>query len=706
MALVHQPAWAQDQSPPPSLEDLIPDSAVENPEAWAEETEVPDEFEAIEPLEPVDGQAELDAIEATAPLADLPELTVDWPDDLDIPELQPLDPDPDIQFAENDLPVEIEPEIGDVEQVDEQIAVAFPTDTALFPNRDEFLEDYISLSTVEELGDSDSLALLAARARADEELLRELLRVYGYYDGTVRRIVGGIAPGEGEADPDAGVRFDILPGERYSYGTIDLGRLATAPDADFLRSVFEIESGDFLNSYEIVEEQADLDLALGETGYAFAEITAPELLIDHADLTGDLTMLVDPKGKYVFGGVTSRNEDFLSGSHLASIARFEPGETYQRSLQLDLRRAITATGLVSSVVITPREVTPPQNGEPGVVEMDVELTEAPLRTLAFALGYGSEEGIRIQGSWEHRNLFPPEGALRVRGILGTKEQLAGVTFRKNNFGGRDRVLTLDAFASTLDSNAFDASTAGVTAQYEKTSTLLFQKPLSWSLGIQGIATRESPPAVAGVEPPRETYFIAALPASALIDASDNLLDPTEGFRLGGRVSPELSINNGEQSFYVKTQIDASYYQSVSDGVIAAGRVRFGTIPGTDLENIAPSRRFYAGGGGSVRGYGFQRIGPVDTLGEPSGGRSVVEVAAEARIRTGFLDGAVSVVPFVDAGSVSDAIFPDLETVRIGAGVGVRYATGFGPLRLDVGVPLNPGPDDAPVGVYVSLGQAF
>ena len=108
----------------------------------------------------------------------------------------------------------------------------------------------------------------------------------------------------------------------------------------------------------------------------------------------------------------------------------------------------------------------------------------------------------------------------------------------------------------------------------------------------------------------------------------------------------------------------------------------------------------------MRGYGYRKIGPRDENGDPTGGRSLAELAFEARIKTGFFDGALSVVPFIDAGTVSTSTTPDFETFRLGAGVGIRYQTGFGPIRIDVGAPLNPGPDDSPVAVYVSLGQAF
>lgn len=703
---IAMPLAAQDQATDSALEDLIPDSAVENPEAWAtgefgEDAGVEDALE--------DEPGELDP---ETPLDDLPDMALQWPDDLQLSPIEIDLPEEDIQFADLDV---AGPDVAfteaDLVRLNDSLTLGFPQLDPPFTERGDFVERFEALSTIEELdGDGENIAQLASRAREDEELLAELLRVYGFYDGRIVRSIGTTAPGGASANdgatPNPTVRFDVIPGERYRFGAIDLGSLATAPDAETLRRAFEIESGEPMQSDRIETERFDLDTALGEFGYAFARIDEPQLLIDHERNEGDLTMPVTPGGKYVFGAVTSSDEDFLPGDHLATIARFDPGDIYQRSLELDLRRAITASGLVSSVTIQPREISAPQGDEPGVVAMDVGIERADLRTIAGAIGYGSEEGVRVAASWEHRNLFPPEGALKMRGILGTQEQLLGVGLRKNNFGGRDRILSLDAYASTIDSPAFDANTAGLVATYERLSTLLFQKPVSWSIGVELVATDERPPAVNGVAAPRSTFLVAAIPGFIQLDTTDDLLDPTEGFRVSANLSPEVSRNRGTQSFYLRARTDASTYRRVTDTVVVAGRVAFGAIPGTDLENIAPSRRYYAGGGGSVRGYGFRQIGPRDTLGDPSGGRSVVEGAIEARIRTGLFDGAVSVVPFLDAGSVSQDVIPDFEEIKLGVGVGLRYYTGFGPLRVDVGVPLNPGPNDSPVAVYVSLGQAF
>ena len=705
-------AHAQDRNASSELEALIPDEAIDDPESWAADGVPPEEPSPIDGPDPFAGE-DID-LAPESPLADVPGLTIEWPDPLELPDAEEVSDDGSAEFAD-DNPLEAGPLLIDpsVVKLTDQLELAFPSEEGAFPQQDDFVDQFQLLSSIEAYGDTETnVGQLGARAREDEEILNRLLRAYGYYDGEIIREVGpNLIEG---SDDRPQVRFNVLPGERFRFGEIDLGDLNQAPDSQTLRQAFGLYPGDFVDSYEIISERSDLDAALGNDGFPFAEMDGPELLIDHARTEGDLTMTVRPNGQYNFGQVISSKPGFLSGKHLQTIARFEPGDLYQRDLELDLRRAIIATGLVSSVTITPVEAEPPANGEPGVVNMEVGLTEAKLRTIAGAIGYGTEEGYRVEASWEHRNLFPPEGALRVRGVVGTQEQLAGVTFRKSNFGARDRVLTLDAFVTTLDNNAFNADTAGFTATYEQLSTLLFQKPFSWSIGLELIASDErlafdiDNSSVGNPNPPkRQTYFVAAVPGYAQIDTSDDLLNPTKGYRASLRISPEISNTKGMETFYLRNQADFSYYQQIGeDGPVLAGRARLGSITGAALDNIAPSRRFFAGGGGSVRGYGYRAIGPRNSDDDPIGGRSLFELSGEVRVPTPWFNGALQVVPFVDAGSVGTAEYPDFKDIRVGAGVGVRYMTGFGPLRLDVATPINPRPSDSPIAVYVSLGQAF
>jgi translocation and assembly module TamA len=158
--------------------------------------------------------------------------------------------------------------------------------------------------------------------------------------------------------------------------------------------------------------------------------------------------------------------------------------------------------------------------------------------------------------------------------------------------------------------------------------------------------------------------------------------------------------------YARSQIDASVYHPVSDGVVVAGRVRFGTITGAHVFDLAPSRRSYSGGGGSVRGYGYQQLGPKDMAGNPIGGRGLAEFGLEARIRLKQFGGNFGIVPFLDGGSLTTKALPDLKDWRFAVGLGARYYSSFGPIRIDFGVPLNRQKGDGPFAVTVSLGQAF
>lgn len=708
---------------PPNLDQLIPPDAVEDPEGWATRGAIapaagqpPADQTALAPGDPF--ADDLDAF-LPPPSPDLqPALDAAFADfTLELPER--LAPDPEVEsLASIAVPLSGElPELEDV-RVGDTLVLGFPAAQGAFPERREFVARFRELSTLRQLdGEADSAPQVAARARADEELLGEMLRTYGYYSGeVVRQLSGGRrARSNGDA-PDAAtvtepsVRFDILPGTRYQFGRIDLGALSSLAgrDAERLLAAFAIKPGDPLYADQIIDREIELRVALGETGFPFASLAEPELLIDHARTEGDLSLEVDPGGKYAFGNVVSGDPAFLSSRHLERIARFSPGDTYGQSLETDLRRAIIATGLVTSVTVTPRETAPPTEDDPGEVALDIGLERAPVRTIAGAIGYGTEDGFKVEGRWENRNLFPPEGALRLRGILGTRETLASIGVRRNNFRGRDQVLTADLFASDINTLAVESRGFGIRGTFEKVSNILFQKPISWQLGGELLYTDERNRLLRiapGTSQARRAFLICGVFGNVTIDESDDLLDPTSGYRATLFIAPEVSRSRGEESFYLRGQADASYYRSVGSTVIA-GRVRAATIQGASIDDVAPSRRLYAGGGGSVRGYGFQGVGPRDVLGNPTGGASLVEFSLEARIETPLLDGAVEVVPFVDAGSVGRDSTPGLDDIRYGAGIGIRYKTSFGPIRVDVATPINPNRFDSPVVVYVSLGQAF
>ncbi|MGQ2940296.1 MULTISPECIES: autotransporter assembly complex protein TamA [Sphingomonadaceae] len=580
-----------------------------------------------------------------------------------------------------------------------QVVVNFvPSEDLKALDQGAFTSRFRALSTLERLADDDAnLAQVNRRARDDRDLLDTMLHVYGFYDADVRNSVARI-----EGQERVALTFDITAGPLYTLSAIDLAGLdAVGVDVPAMRAAFGMKVGDPANSDTIVAGRLALLTGLLETGFPFAETGEPDLLVDHDQRSGALTLAVKPGGQYRFGGIVTDDDDLFGSRHLQRIARFDRGDIFQASDVDDLRRAILATGLVSTITLTPVAATPPAGTEPGTVDIAVDTVAAPLRTIAGAVGYGTGEGYRAEVSWEHRNFFPPEGLVRARAVGGTQEQLINLVYRRNNFMTRDRVLTAQVLASNINRDAFEARTFLVSASLERQTNLIFQKKWTWSVGGELVLTDERDGRSRIVGGSRRTFFIAALPTSLTYDGSDDLLDPGKGFRLGGRVSPEYSLQSGSQG-YVRIQLDGSYYQPVSDRIVMAGRVRLGSTFGADRFDIAPSRRFYAGGGGSVRGFGFQRIGPRDGNDDPIGGNGLAEFSLEARVRFGDF----GVVPFFDAGNVYANSVPDFSGLRYGAGIGVRYYSSFGPLRIDVATPLNRQTGDSRIGVYISLGQAF
>jgi translocation and assembly module TamA len=625
-------------------------------------------------------------LDPSAPLAPMPDLGVDWPDlnakDEPVPPGTVAAPAALPAAAASEGPSErkytlaIEGlnTVGDTEA----LLAEFRKQSALEENRKE----------------AANAAQIDRRSRADADLLEQLLRSQGYYDADVEPRTE--PQGDGLA-----VVLEASPGEQYRFTSVELPGLdAAGAEASRLREVFAVKAGDPVIATDVIDAGVALRTALGEQGYASAKIGDQQIEVDHRTHLASLVLPVDPGPVARFGAIRVSGQPPFSASHLWTIARFKRGQVFERSKVDDLRRALIATSLVSLADI---QVLPTDGGR--TVDLAVRLEPAPSHTIAGELGYGTGQGARIEASWTDRNFLNPEGALTLRGVAGTNEQLAAVQFRRSNFRMRDQVLNLQASASHQKFDAYEARTVLLSGNIERQSNFIWQKTWTWTAGGEVLATDERGVfSSAGLKDTR-TFLIAAAPFSLGYDGSDSLLDPTTGFRLGGRISPEISAHGGSFT-YARTQFDASAYRPVSDRVVIAGRIRLGTIIGAGVFDIAPSRRFYSGGGGSVRGYGYQQLGPKDMDGDPIGGRGLAEFGLEARIRLKQFGGNFGVVPFFDGGSLTREVLPDLNSWRFAAGLGVRYYSSFGPIRIDVGVPLNRQKGDGPVAVTVSLGQAF
>jgi len=632
------------------------------------------------PLPPAD-PAELDP---NAPLDPMPNLGVAWPELNAKDTAAPAAPAVPQRKGRTPAPVS-----GDMRYTVTVEGLASVSDAA------ELLRAFRQQSALEaERKNPANAAQIGRRASADADLLTQLLRSQGYYDAAVE-------PRTEKAGDSLGVVLTVDPGQQYSFASVDLpGLEAAGPGAARLREVFGVKAGDPVVATDVIAAGVALTTALGEQGYAQARFGEQDIEVNHQTHLATLSLPVDPGPVARFGSIHVSGRPPFSAKHVALMARFKRGDPFQRSKLDDLRRALIATTLVANADI---QVVPVDKGR--TVDLNVRLEPAPSHTIAGELGYDTGQGARLEASWTDRNFFNPEGALTLRAIAGTTEQLLGVQLRRSNFGMRDQTLNLQVSASHQKYAAYSAKTLDLAANIERQSNFIWQKKWTWSYGGEWLGTIERGVfSNAGVKDTRR-FLIAAVPLAAGYDGSDSLLDPTRGFRLSGRLSPELSFHGGHFS-YGRAQIDASAYHPVSDNVVVAGRIRLGTIFGAGLFDIAPSRRFYAGGGGSVRGYGYQQLGPKDQDGDPIGGRGLAEFALETRIRLKQFGGNFGLVPFFDGGNLTSSATPDLSHWRTAAGLGVRYYSSFGPIRVDFGVPLNRQKGDGPFAVTVSLGQAF
>ena len=546
-------------------------------------------------------------------------------------------------------------------------------------------------------GTAANQAMVAARLEEDSALIKTILASEGWYDPQVST---RIELGDAETGEPLTAVISVAPGQRFTFSEITIDAPPTEPP-DLISENFAIEVGEPIVAERVQGAEAQIAVALPEQGYPFAKVGERDILLDQYTGEGVYTLPVETGPRSVFGGFETTGDLAFDAEHVETLARFERGELYDSRDVDDLRKALVATGLFSTVVVEPVASGEPAGDGTEYATILVEQQAGPPRTIAGTAGYGSGEGFRIEASWTHRNLFPPEGALIASAVAGTKEQGAGVTFRRSNAGRRDRTVELVAEALHSDFDAYDAYTGRLAGQISYESTPLWQKTLTYAFGFELLGTAERDYDFDLMRRDRKTYYIAGVNGRIGLDLTDDLLDPTEGFRLSAFVRPEGSLQGGFNA-HVKTQLDASGYFGFSDSFVLAGRVRLGSIQGAEREEIAPSRRFYAGGGGSVRGFAYQKLGPLDPLGDPIGGRSLNEASVEGRYRFGNF-GAVA---FVDVGQSYVETFPQFTDLRYGVGIGARYYTNFGPLRFDIATPLDRRPGEGRVNIYVSIGQAF
>ncbi|MDB5692111.1 MAG: hypothetical protein JWO81_1174 [Alphaproteobacteria bacterium] len=553
-----------------------------------------------------------------------------------------------------------------------------------------------SLSALAEAdGDATNGAQVSARAKEDELLAVRLLRSEGYYDATA------VATVEQLPDQPGRLRVTVAaaPGARYAFGQIRIQGSETVPPG-LAREALPLKTDDPIVAAAVEAGEANIRLRLPQQGYPFVDVGLRDILLDPATHVGDYTLPVDPGARSSFAGFTTDGNLAFDAKHVGILSRFKRGDLYDSRKVDDLREAMVATGLFRTVAAEPVRTGEKAPDGTEYVNIHVVQDKGPARSIAGTAGYNTGEGFRAEATWENRNMFPPEGALRVTGIAGTQEQGLRLAFQRSNWGQRDRTLLLQVEADRQSFAAYKGYLARIYGLVSRESTPIWQKRWTYAYGAEVVASNENedrfPPITI-----TNAHFIAGLIGQIGYDRSNNLLDPTKGFRLLARVNPEASLRKPTKP-YIRNILEGSVYFPAAKNITLAARTRVGSIYGATIADLAPSRRLYAGGGGSVRGFGYQELGPKDAKGNPIGGRSLVEFALEARYRFGNY----GIVPFIDAGNVYESQYPKLSGMRFGAGIGGRLYTNFGPLRVDVATPIGRRKGESRFAIYVSIGQAF
>jgi translocation and assembly module TamA len=577
--------------------------------------------------------------------------------------------------------------------------------------------------------DGDSLA---RRAQSDFAPLIDTLWGAGFYDATVEIGIGTARLRIGEdsiaalsraaqAHRDKSVvpiKIFVQPGPLFTLGTVLVrdARTGEAFDPQQLpQRIIGLMAGDPARASDITAAQARMIDYFRTRSHPLAKVAAVRPVVDHAAHRMDLTIVLDPGPRAGFGEVTIAGPQQFPSAVVRSFIYVEPGDPYSPKVLADTRESLRQIQALGSVRI--REATT-LNAD-GNLPISVEADDRLPYVVGFAAKYSSIDGPLGQAYWEDRNLFGGAERLRLEGDLFVNQPINGTriaSFRDltlGNLGGRFKASfikpALDGTVNDLliDGVVENAGTGGdrfggyksKLADLNAAIRHRFDDKFSMQIGADGMIGQATD-SLGKVD-----YRLIGIPIGLTYDSTDSKLDPTRGFRIHASFAPYPEFL-GSSLNLMQFKAQASTYYAIDEEAryILAGRIGFGSLTGSSLADIPANMRFYAGGGGSVRGYRYLSLGPRGPYGFVIGGRSLFEASAELRIK---ITETIGIAPFFDAGNAFTSSLPSFKDVlQMSAGLGLRYYTAIGPIRLDVAAPLNPRPGDKPIAIYVSIGQAF
>lgn len=551
-----------------------------------------------------------------------------------------------------------------------------------------------ALATVDSGKTYTSLTPARRVAKRDAETMRQALIAAGYYAASVE-------PDLTRQDNTIETRYVVEAGPLFS---IQAHRIEYADRQNAARpmsfSDIGVETTHEATGTALKQLQDALIDHLRNHGFPEAIASARTVDADFSSHTGVARFRVTSGPHAAYGSVEITGNKKTSANYIRAYRPYQDGAEVSAKELTAYQSALSKTGLFNSVSVA-AGVPDPE----GIAPVLVSVTESKRRTVGAGTSFSTDIGVGVTAFWEDRNFRGKGDKVRAEVDVAALKQSLGLGYEKPipRLPGRWGVDTLFQNENTDAYNAQTIKLGGGLTRKAKRDGLELSAKAQYSFST-----------ITDADGIKENFSSAAFPLLAVYNTENDALNPTAGHRARLAVTPFL----GTVSF-TQAELSGASRRAFGgeDQFLLAGRIHLGASLGVSGSNIPATERFFAGGGGSVRGFGYQLAGPLNDSGTPIGGASLAEINTEARyqIRESF-----QLAAFVDAGSVFDNSTPSFSgDIPVGAGVGVRYFTPVGPIRVDVATPLNPRTikgtvdgetvtrfEDQSLFVYIALGQAF
>ena len=429
-------------------------------------------------------------------------------------------------------------------------------------------------------------------------------------------------------------------------------------------------------------------------GYPFPKIAHRDVVADFAANTVQVRFQVDPGLEASFGETRVEGLKRLNDRYVYDLIPWKKGEKYDNRVIEKARRILFDTNLFSLIEFN----NPGKVDALGQLPITIRMKERSLRTIRLGVEYTTDYGPGVNGSWTHRNLFGMAEKLTAGAIFNSKIRTASLRFEKPMFLAKENTFIAQAAFNDETTDAYDSRSLEASTILSRKFTKTFQAGAG--VGFRYGRVKQK------TDDEHTIYHLAFLPLTASQDTRESLLNPTHGYNLTLSAAPYQDVEDGNLRFFRYLLSGSTYYNfNTGDKVVAAVRANFGQMIGVDHNEMPADLRFYAGGGGSVRGFAYQYAGPVQGN-TPLGGLSTLTFSLELRFK---ITESIGIVPFLDGGTVYLDTVPDFgsQNLYYGTGLGLRYYTAIGPIRLDVATPINWREGvDSRYQIYVSIGQSF